>query len=104
MENEDLNEREKALNDREEELNEREKALNEREEAFNKEDTETLIKEVKDGYENKLLKQQEEFNKRLGEREKVIKQLLSDDANANKSKVTVIDLINMRRSAQNKKW
>lgn len=97
---------EDELKQKEKELNEREASLNEREEALNEKDTDTqaLVKQVKDEYEAKLLKQRDKYETRLQEREKVIKQLLSGDGDANKPKDTIIDKINARRSAQNKKW
>lgn len=68
------------------------------------EDVSKLIKELKEGYEEKLLKQEEKYNKKLAEQKNVIKQLLLGDGDANTRKPTIIDLINARRSAQNKKW
>jgi len=107
MEEKELQEKEEALNTRENELNERENKLNEREEALkaDKEDTGNLVKQVKDEYESKLLKQHDKYEERLKEREKVIKQLLSGNGDADKPKDNVIiDKINARRNAQNKKW
>lgn len=98
---------EEELKKREEELNEREASIKEREEELNahEEDTQTLVKQIKDEYEAKLTKQRVSYEKRLKERQDVIKQLLSDDGNANKSNENVIiDKINARRIAQNKKW
>lgn len=107
-----MNEEElKALHDelkkKQDELDKREADLNKSEEALNEEkaDTEALVKGVKDEYEKKLLNLTNKYEKRLQEREKVIKQLLSGDGNANKpSENIIIDKINARRSAQNKKW
>ena len=88
------------LSKREEELKEREEELNE-----HKEDAQSLVKQVKDEYEAKITKQRISYEKRLKEREDVIKQLLSSDGNANKpNENLIIDKINARRSAQNKKW
>lgn len=100
--NDKMNEEE--LNARENALNERENALNAREEELNeiKQDTEALIKQVKDEYEAKLLKQHDKYEVKLKERETVIKQLLSSDGDANKPKLTIIDLLNKRREAQRK--
>ena len=106
MNEEQLKQKETELNEREASLNERENALNEREETLNEKETDTqaLVKQVKDEYEAKLLKLTNKYEERLNEREKVIKQLLSGDGDANKPKPTLIDAINARRSAQNKKW
>lgn len=68
------------------------------------EDFSKIIKEIKDGYEEKLLKQEAKYNKKLAEQKNVIKQLLLGDGDANTRKPTIIDLINARRSAQCKKW
>ena len=88
----------------EEELKAKEEELKAKEEELEKDNTSTLIKEIKDGYEEKLIKQEEKYNKKLAEQKNVIKQLLLGDGNANEHKPTIIDLINARRSAQNKKW
>ena len=91
----------------EEELKALEETLKKREEELNehKEDAQTLVKQVKDEYEAKLTKQRIAYEKRLKEREDVIKQLLSGDGDANKpSDNVIIDKINARRIAQNKKW
>lgn len=97
-----MNEEELKL--KEEELKAREEKLKEKEQELQDTDTTTLIKEIKEGYEAKLLKQEEHYAKKLTEQKNVIKQLLLGDGDANTQKPTIIDLINARRSAQNKKW
>lgn len=107
MTEEELKALQEELKKKQDELEKREADLNKREEALNEEkaDTEALVKGVKDEYEKKLLDLTNKYEKRLQEREKVIKQLLSGDGNANKpSKNVIIDKINACRSAQNKKW
>lgn len=107
MTEQELEALQKELETKQAELDKREADLNKREEALNEEkaDTEALVKGVKDEYEKKLLDLTNKYEKRLQEREKVIKQLLSGDGNANKpSENVIIDKINARRSAQNKKW
>ena len=107
MDEEQLKALQEELLKKQEELDEREKTLTEREEALKEEkaDTATLVKQVKDEYEAKLLKQHDAYEKRLKEREAVIKQLLSGNGDANKpNENVIIDKINARRSAQNKKW
>lgn len=107
MNEEELKALQDELKKKQDELDKREADLNKREEALNEEkaDTEALVKGVKDEYEKKLLDLTNKYEKRLQEREKVIKQLLSGDGNANKpSENVIIDKINARRSAQNKKW
>lgn len=107
MTEEELKAVQEELKKKQDELDKREADLNKREEALNEEkaDTEALVKGVKDEYEKKLLDLTNKYEKRLQEREKVIKQLLSGDGNANKpSENVIIDKINARRSAQNKKW
>lgn len=107
MEEKELQEKEQALTERENALNERENALNEREETLkaDKEDTAGLVKQVKDEYEEKLLKQHDKYEERIKSREEVIKQLLSGNGDANEPKENVIiDKINARRVAQAKKW
>ncbi|MBQ6883790.1 MAG: hypothetical protein IJO25_05560 [Clostridia bacterium] len=107
MDEEQLKALQEELLKKQEDLDEREKDIKEREEALNehKDDTATLVKQVKDEYEAKLLKQRDAYEKRLKEREAVIKQLLSGNGDANKPHENlIIDKINARRSAQNKKW
>lgn len=107
MNEEELKKFEEDLKKRETELNEREAELNEREAEAeaSKEDTAKLVKQVKDEYETKLLKQRDAYEKRLKEREEVIKQLLSGSGDANKPQGNIIiDKINARRIAQAKKW
>ena len=107
MNEEELKALQDELKKKQDELDKREADLNKHEEVLNEEkaDTEALVKGVKDEYEKKLLNLTNKYEKRLQEREKVIKQLLSGDDNANKSSENVIiDKINARRSAQNKKW
>lgn len=107
MNEEELKALQDELKKKQDELNKREADLNKHEETLNEEkaDTEALVKGVKEEYEKKLLNLTNKYEKRLQEREKVIKQLLSGDGNANKpSENIIIDKINARRSAQNKKW
>lgn len=100
MNEEELKAKEEELKAKEEELNTREEELN-----AHAEDTGALVKQVKDEYDAKLLKQHDAYEKRLKEREAVIKQLLSNDGDANtQPQNTIVDKINARRSAQNKKW
>lgn len=107
MNEEELKALQDELKKKQDELDKREADLSKNEEALNEEkaDTEALVKGVKEEYEKKLLNLTNKYEKRLQEREKVIKQLLSGDGNANKpSENIIIDKINARRSAQNKKW
>ena len=100
MNEDELKAKEEELKAKEEELKTREEEL-----SAQAEDTSNLVKQVKDEYESKLLKQHDTYEKRLKERESVIKQLLSDDGDANQPPTnTIVDKINARRSAQNKKW
>ena len=95
---------EEELKAKEEELKAKEEELKAKEEELKNNDTTALITELKEGYENKLLQQQQKFSKQINEQKNVIKQLLLGNDDANKSKPTIIDKINARRSAQNKKW
>ena len=99
MNEEELKEKEAELTEKDEQLKLREEELQKR-----NEDIDGLVKQIKDEYDAKLLKQHDAYEKRLNEREKVIKQLLSSDGDANTPKPTIIDKINARRIAQNKKW
>ena len=108
MNEDELKAKEEELNTKQEELTKRENELNARQEEFNehKEDAAAIVKQVKDEYETKILKQHDKYEARLKERENVIKQLLSGnggDANKQHENI-IIDKINARRIAQNKKW
>ena len=107
MTEEELKKKEEELTERENKLNERENDINKRAEELDehKEDTQNLVKQVKDQYEEKLLKTTNKYEARLKERNDVIKQLLSGEGDANKpTENVIIDKINARRTAQNKKW
>ena len=71
-----------------------------------KEDVQTLINDVKAQYEEKLLQQHDTYEKRLQERNAVIKQLLAGDNKEEEKDVIQIQIeaINERRTLQNKKW
>lgn len=103
----ELTEKENGLVERENKLNERENGLNEREEKLNdkKADADEIVKSVKAEYEDKLLKQHDKYEERITERNKVIKQLLAGNGEANEPKGNpIVDKINARRTAQLKKW
>lgn len=103
----ELADREKLLTDKENKLTERENGLNEREEKLNerKEDTAEVVKGIKAQYEEKLLKQHDKYEEKVKSRDEVIKQLLSGSGDANEPKGNpIVDKINARRIAQNKKW
>ena len=107
MNEEELKKLEESLKEKEKDLDTREQELNEREASVqdHKEDTALIVKQVKDEYEDKMLKQRDMYDKRIKERDAVIKQLLSDGGDTNKPRENVIiDKINARRIAQNKKW
>ena len=105
MNEEELKAKEEELNKREEELNKRDDELKEREEALkdSNEDASALVDKVKKEYEERIKKLTEKYDKRINERDNVIKQLLEGEG-ANTSKPSLIDKINARRSAQLKKW
>ena len=106
MNEEELKQKEQELKDKETDLTAKEEALKQREDALkeSKEDTQALIKQVKDEYDGKLSKLTETYEAKIKERNNVIKQLLSD-GNANEPQQNdIIAKINARRLAQNKKW
>ena len=107
MNEEELLKLEESLKQKEKDLDARENDIKEREENMQaeKDDTATIVKQVKDEYEEKMLKQRDTYDKRIKERDAVIKQLLSGSGDTNKPHENVIiDKINARRIAQNKKW
>ena len=66
----------------------------------------TLINDVKAQYEEKLLKQRNQMQKRVDERDAVIKQLLAGDNNEEEKDIIQlrIEMLNEKRALQNKKW
>ena len=82
-----------------EQIEQAEEPVQELTEVVEKADVDTLVLDIKQEYENKLLAQREQYEKKLQERDKIIKQILTTDT---KKQPDFIDEINKRRSAQNK--
>lgn len=103
MTEEELNKMEEGLKEREEGLKEREAALQATEEELKKreEDVNALVANIKEEYEAKLARQASDYDKRLEERNRVIKQLLNGD-NAVDNAPSEIEKLNARRKAQRK--
>lgn len=80
------------------------------EETIEKEDEQeniqTLIDDLKAQYDEKYLQQSIKYEKRLKEREDVIKQLLAGDTKQEEKDVIElrIEALNNKRTLQNKKW
>lgn len=80
------------------------------EETVEKEDEQenikTLIDDLKAQYDEKYLQQSIKYEKRLKEREDVIKQLLAGDTKQEEKDVIElrIEALNNKRALQNKKW
>ena len=70
------------------------------------ENMQAFIDDIKAQYENKLLQQHDNYEKRLKERENVIKQLLAGDTKQEEKDVIElrIEALNNKRVLQNKKW
>ena len=96
---------EEELNKMQEGLKEREAALKATEEELKKreEDVNALVANIKEEYEAKLARQASDYDKRLEERNRVIKQLLNGD-NAVDNAPSEIEKLNARRKAQRKFW
>lgn len=103
MTEEELNKMEESLKEREEGLKEREATLQATEEELKKreEDVNALVANIKEEYEAKLARQASDYDKRLEERNRVIKQLLNGD-NAVDNAPSEIEKLNARRKAQRK--
>ena len=71
-----------------------------------KENIQTLIDDLKAQYDEKYLQQSIKYEKRLKEREDVIKQLLAGDNKQEEKDVIElqIETLNNKRALQNKKW
>lgn len=105
MTEEELNKMEEGLKEREEGLKEREATLQATEEELKKreEDVSAIVANIKEEYEAKLARQASDYDKRLEERNRVIKQLLNGD-NAVDNAPSEIEKLNARRKAQRKFW
>lgn len=103
MTEEELNKMEEGLKEREEGLKEREATLQANEDELKKreEDVNALVANIKEEYEAKLARQASDYDKRLEERNRVIKQLLNGD-NAVDNAPSEIEKLNARRKAQRK--
>lgn len=95
MENEELNTPEATQIPEEEQTQEEEK-----------QDVQKLINDLKAQYDDKLLKQHDMYEKRIKDRDNVIKQLLAGDNHEEEKDVIQlrIEAINEKRTLQNKKW
>lgn len=102
---EGLKEREATLQANEATLQGNEDELKKREEELKKreEDVNALVANIKEEYEAKLARQASDYDKRLEERNRVIKQLLNGD-NAVDNAPSEIEKLNARRKAQRKFW
>ena len=87
---------EAILQGNEDELKKREEELKKREEDVN-----ALVANINEEYEAKLARQASDYDKRLEERNRVIKQLLNGD-NAVDNAPSEIEKLNARRKAQRK--
>lgn len=96
MTEEELNRMEEGLKEREATLQATEEELKKREEDIN-----ALVANIKEEYEAKLTRQASDYDKRLEERNRVIKQLLNGD-NAVDNAPSEIEKLNARRKAQRK--
>lgn len=105
MTEEELNKMEEGLKEREATLQATEEELKKREEELKKreEDVNALVANIKEEYEAKLARQASDYDKRLEERNRVIKQLLNGD-NAVDNAPSEIEKLNARRKAQRKFW
>lgn len=101
MNEEELKAKEAELTTKEEELKKHEDALKAKEDDLKKreEDVNGLVGKVTKEYEAKLAKQKDEYEKRLEEREKVIKQLLNGEGAVDNTP-SEIEELNARRRAQ----
>jgi len=63
--------------------------------------TEELVQDLKNEYEAKMLKREEELQAKIKERDNIIKQLLTQDKPKEETQ-TIADKINAKRIAQNK--
>lgn len=103
MTEEELNKMEEGLKEREATLQANEDELKKREDELKKreEDVNALVANIKEEYEAKLTSQASDYDKRLEERNRVIKQLLNGD-NAVDNAPSEIEKLNARRKAQRK--
>ena len=81
-------------------------AIEKIEDETEQENIQTLIDDLKAQYDEKYLQQSIKYEKRLKEREDVIKQLLAGDNKQEEKDVIElqIEMLNNKRALQNKKW
>lgn len=105
MNEEELKAKEEELKAKEEDLQKRETDMQEKEADLQKreEDVNGLVAKITKEYEAKLKKQEDDFKKRLDERENVIKQLLNGEDAFNKAP-SAIEELNAKRKAQRRGW
>ena len=77
------------------------KAKAEAEEQAKKEADDPIYNEIKSSYEEKLKKQEAELTAKIDKRDKIIKQLMAGESNANNDTApSFIDKLNAQREAQ----
>ena len=78
-----------------------EQAKKEAEEQAKKEADDPIYNEIKSSYEEKLKKQEAELTAKIDKRDKIIKQLMAGESNANNDTApSFIDKLNAQREAQ----
>ena len=105
MTEEELNQKTDQLKKLEESLSQKEAELNAKQgELEAKEaDVNKITENIKQGFENQIAKLTADYEERLKTRDDVIAQLSASDGQE-QPHVSVIDGLNARRVAQNKKW
>ena len=98
MTEEELNQKTEELKKLEDSLTQREAELEAKEADVNK-----ITENIKQGFESQIAKLTADYEERLKTRDDVIAQLSASDGKE-QPHVSVIDGLNARRVAQNKKW
>ena len=98
MTEEELNKKQEELQKLEDSLTQREADLEAKEADVNK-----ITENIKQGFEAQISKLTADYEERLKTRDDVIAQLSASD-NKEQPHVSVIDALNAKRVAQNKKW
>ena len=105
MTEEELNQKQEELKKLEDSLTAKEAELDTKQAELEAKETDVnkITENIKQGFEDQLNKLKADYEERLKTRDDVIAQLSANDAQE-QPHVSIIDSLNARRVAQNKKW
>ena len=106
MTEEELSQKTEELNQKTEELKKLEDSLAQKEAELEAKEADVakITDNMKQGFESQIAKLTADYEERLKTRDDVIAQLSASDGHQEQPRVSIIDGLNARRTAQNKKW